>query len=132
MPRRLSSEACIDRCQRCLISLGYSGILPIISSETSDCVFGPDEEFEAYQCAILAVEFALSSLWKHWGSGSRRRHRAKESTAAMVTAGVLSIETALSIVAKRARLMSQRCAIGKTGMVSINLPSAAGGGYSDG
>ncbi|KAF8443296.1 acyl transferase/acyl hydrolase/lysophospholipase [Boletus edulis BED1] len=60
-------RSCIDRCQRCLISLGYSGILPIISSETSDCVFGPDEEFEAYQCAILAVEFALFSLWKHWG-----------------------------------------------------------------
>lgn len=44
--------------------------------------------------------------------------------AAMVTAGVLSIETALSIVAKRARLMSQRCAIGKSGMISISLPSA--------
>ena len=42
----------------------------------------------------------------------------------MVTAEVLSIETALSIVAKRARLMSQACAIGKTGMISINLPSA--------
>lgn len=42
----------------------------------------------------------------------------------MVTADVLSIETALSIVAKRARLMSQACATGKTGMISINLPSA--------
>ncbi|KAF8125144.1 acyl transferase/acyl hydrolase/lysophospholipase [Boletus edulis] len=118
-------RSCIDRCQRCLISLGYSGILPIISSETSDCVFGPDEEFEAYQCAILAVEFALSSLWKHWGvvPAAVIGQSLGEYTA-MVTAGVLSIETALSIVAKRARLMSQRCAIGKTGMVSINLPSA--------
>ena len=60
-------RSCIDRCQRCLLSLGYPGILPIISSETSDCVFGADEEFEAYQCAILAVEFALATLWKHWG-----------------------------------------------------------------
>ena len=42
----------------------------------------------------------------------------------MVTADVLSIETALSIVAKRARLMSGACSVGKTGMVSINLPSA--------
>ena len=41
----------------------------------------------------------------------------------MVTAGVLSIETALSIVAKRARLMSRGCALGKTGMVSITLSS---------
>lgn len=44
--------------------------------------------------------------------------------AAMVTADVMSIETALSIVAKRARLMSRACAMGKTGMVSITLPSA--------
>ena len=44
--------------------------------------------------------------------------------AAMVTADVLSIETALSIVAKRARLMSRACAIGKTGMMSVTLPSA--------
>lgn len=58
---------CIDRCQRCLLSLGYPGILPIISSETCNYVFGADEEFEAYQCAILAVEFALATLWKHWG-----------------------------------------------------------------
>lgn len=43
--------------------------------------------------------------------------------AALVTANVLSIETALSIVAKRARLMSQACAMGKTGMISISLPS---------
>lgn len=60
-------RSCIDRCQRCLLSLGYPGILPIISSETSDYAFGADEEFEAYQCAILAVEFALATLWKHWG-----------------------------------------------------------------
>ncbi|KAF8443300.1 acyl transferase/acyl hydrolase/lysophospholipase [Boletus edulis BED1] len=102
-------RSCIDRCQRCLISLGYSGILPIISSETSDCVFGPDEEFEAYQCAILAVEFALSSLWKHWGVvPAAVIGQSLGEYATMVTAGVLS----------------QRYAIGKTGIVSINFPSA--------
>ena len=60
-------RSCIDRCQRYLHSLGYPGILPIISSETCDHVFGANEEFEAYQCAVLAVEFALATLWKHWG-----------------------------------------------------------------
>lgn len=60
-------RSCIDRCQRCLLSLGYPGILPIISSETSDYAFGVDEEFEAYQCAVLAVEFAIATLWKYWG-----------------------------------------------------------------
>lgn len=60
-------RSCIDRCQRCLLSLGYPSILPIISSETPDYAFGADEEFEAYQCAVLAVEFALATLWRHWG-----------------------------------------------------------------
>ena len=60
-------RSCIDRCQRCLRSLGYPGILPIISPETRDYSFGADEEFEAYQTAVLAVEFALATLWKHWG-----------------------------------------------------------------
>lgn len=57
----------IDRCQRCLLSLGYPGILPIISSKSCDYVLSSDEEFETYQCAVLAVEFALATLWKHWG-----------------------------------------------------------------
>lgn len=59
-------RSCIDRCQRYLLSLGYPGILPIISSETRDYVLSSDE-FEACQCAVLAVEFALATLWKHWG-----------------------------------------------------------------
>ncbi|KAG6370851.1 acyl transferase/acyl hydrolase/lysophospholipase [Boletus reticuloceps] len=118
-------RSCIDRCQHCLISLGYPRILPIISSDTSGCISGSDEEFEVYQCAILAVEFALASLWKHWGVvPAAVIGQSLGEYAAMVTAGVLSIETALSIVAKRAHLMSQRCAIGKAGMASINLPSA--------
>ncbi|KAG8214315.1 putative polyketide synthase [Butyriboletus roseoflavus] len=118
-------RSCIDRCHRCLLSLGYPGILPIISSETCDYVFTADEEFEAYQCAVLAVEFALATLWKHWGvvpAGAIGQSLGEY--AAMVTADVLSIETALSIVAKRGRLMSQACAIGKTGMISVSLPSA--------
>ncbi|KAF8549493.1 putative polyketide synthase [Imleria badia] len=116
---------CIDRCQRCLVSLGYPGFLPIISSEACNYVFGADEEFEAHQCAILAVEFALATLWKHWGVVPVGViGQSLGEYAAMVTADVLSIETALSIVAKRARLMSRGCAIGETGMVSVNLSSA--------
>jgi acyl transferase domain-containing protein len=60
-------KACIDRCQNYLISLGYPGILPIIAPESCDYVLPPDAEFEAHQSAVLALEFALSSLWKHWG-----------------------------------------------------------------
>ncbi|KAH0826248.1 putative polyketide synthase [Lanmaoa asiatica] len=86
--------------------------------------FGADEEFEAYQCAVLAVEFGLATLWKHWGVvPAGVIGQSLGEYAAMVTADVLSIETALSIVAKRARLMSQACAVGKTGMISIGLPS---------
>ncbi|KAF8549489.1 hypothetical protein OG21DRAFT_1525769 [Imleria badia] len=60
---------------------------------------------------------------KHWGvvpAGVIRQSLGEY--AAIVTAGVLSIETALSIVAKRARLTSRLCAIEKT--LSINLSFA--------
>ncbi|KAG9308914.1 putative polyketide synthase [Chiua virens] len=118
-------RSCINRCQRFLLSLGYPGILPVISSENSDYALGTNDEFEAYQCAVLAVEFALATLWKHWGViPAGVIGQSLGEYAAMVTADVLSIETALSIVAKRARLMSQACAVGRTGMVSVALASA--------
>ncbi|KAF8836384.1 putative polyketide synthase [Paxillus ammoniavirescens] len=115
-------KACIDRCQNYLISLGYPGILPMIAPEHCDYVLPPNAEFEAHQSAVLALEFALSSLWKHWGlvpAGAIGQSLGEY--AAMVTAEVLSIETALSIVAKRARLMAQACAFETTGMLSVSL-----------
>ncbi|KAG6867204.1 hypothetical protein C0993_005778, partial [Termitomyces sp. T159_Od127] len=41
--------------------------------------------------------------------------------AALVIAGVISLENALRIVAYRVRLMVQRCAMYETGMIAINL-----------
>ncbi|KAF9219881.1 putative polyketide synthase [Gyrodon lividus] len=115
-------KSCIDRCQNHLISLGYPGILPIIVPESCDYVLAPDAEFQAHQSAVLALEFALSSLWKHWGLiPTGVIGQSLGEYAAMVTAEVLSIETALSIVAKRARLMAQACAFERTGMLSVNL-----------
>ena len=74
MPRHQSSD---------VLSIGVSAAsflsaTPVSSPsshQSSDSVLGADEEFEAYQRAILAVEFALATPWKHWG-GSCWRHRA--------------------------------------------------------
>ncbi|KIK97930.1 hypothetical protein PAXRUDRAFT_807021 [Paxillus rubicundulus Ve08.2h10] len=115
-------KTCIDRCQNYLISLGYPGILSVIAPESCDYVLPPGAEFEAHQSAVLALEFALSSLWKHWGLvPAGVIGQSLGEYAAMVTAEVLSIETALSIVAKRARLMAQACAFETTGMLSVSL-----------
>lgn len=57
----------IDRCHEYLVSLGYPGVLAIISPESCRHTLSREEEFQAYQSAILSLEFALATLWKHWG-----------------------------------------------------------------
>ncbi|KAH7885548.1 putative polyketide synthase [Phlebopus sp. FC_14] len=117
-------RSCIDRCHAYLLTLGYSGVLPIVVPHATCDVLSPDAEFEANQCAVLALEFALASLWQHWGlvPSGVIGHSLGEY-AAMVIAEVLTIETALSIVAKRARLMVQVCALGNTGMLAVGIGS---------
>ncbi|KIJ60216.1 polyketide synthase [Hydnomerulius pinastri MD-312] len=118
-------KGCVDRCHDYLVSLGYNGILAIIAPQTCQDPLPQEAEFEAYQSAVLALEFALSSLWRHWGLiPTGVIGQSLGEYAAMVTADVLSIETALSIVAKRARLMAQACPFGQTGMLSISLSSS--------
>lgn len=43
--------------------------------------------------------------------------------AALVTAGVLSLDDALKLVSGRAWLMEQRCKTGETGMLAVRMPS---------
>ncbi|KAF9240177.1 putative polyketide synthase [Melanogaster broomeanus] len=97
---------------------------PVFKSCIDRCILPITTEFEARQSAILALEFALSSLWKYWGLvPAGVIGQSLGEYAAMVTAEILSIETALSIVAKRARLMAHACPIEGTGMLSVSLAS---------
>ena len=72
----------------------------------SDPGTSPIMEAAYAQPAILALEYALASMWRSWGvePGLVYGHSLGEYAAACV-AGVLRVEDAMEIVARRARLM---------------------------
>jgi acyl transferase domain-containing protein len=57
----------IDECQSILMSLGFRGILDIITAQDCDGRLDEVEKFEAYQTAIFSLEYGLSRLWISWG-----------------------------------------------------------------
>jgi phthiocerol/phenolphthiocerol synthesis type-I polyketide synthase E len=74
------------------------------------------------QPALLAVEYALASLWLSWGvePESMFGHSVGEYTVAAL-AGVMSIEEALRLVAVRGQLMRQ---IAPGAMLAVSRPGA--------
>ncbi|KAJ7022589.1 putative polyketide synthase [Mycena alexandri] len=111
----------IDECQRILTTAGFPGVLAIILG-TAESGLAPLEEFQAFQAAIFALQYGLAALWVSWGllPTAVVGHSLGEY-AAMVSAGVLAVKDALLIVAHRARLMVQKCAIDSTAMIAVNL-----------
>lgn len=57
----------VDDCHLFLTSKGFPGILPIILAGTYGSGLTAREEFESYQTAIFALQYALVHLWKSWG-----------------------------------------------------------------
>ncbi|KAF7371094.1 Non-reducing polyketide synthase terA [Mycena sanguinolenta] len=126
MGRRLYRESdlfrrCIDECEAILTTSGFLGVLPIILGTGQSGLY-PMEEFEVYQVATFALEYALAELWVSWNliPAAVVGHSLGEY-AALVTAGVLTMKDALLMVARRARLMVQKCPINATGMLAVNL-----------
>jgi acyl transferase domain-containing protein/nucleoside-diphosphate-sugar epimerase len=90
-----------------------------------DLLFNPDYEEQIHQTeyaqpVIFAVEYALASLWKHWGVQPTvlLGHSIGELVAACF-AGVFTLEDALKIVVARGRFMQH--APGHGMMYSTNL-----------
>jgi acyl transferase domain-containing protein len=57
----------IDECHNILIAAGFPGVLAIITAGADGSGLAVPEEFEAYQAAIFALEYALAKLWMSWG-----------------------------------------------------------------
>ncbi|PBK92884.1 putative polyketide synthase [Armillaria gallica] len=112
----------IDECHSFLTASGFCGVLPIIAPGPDGTGLTETEEFEAYQAAIFALEYALAKLWMSWGVKPTAvvGHSLGEY-AALVIANVLSLRGALTIIAHRVRLMVTKCAVSSTSMIAVNL-----------
>ncbi|TFK62374.1 polyketide synthase [Pluteus cervinus] len=115
----------VDECESLLKSAGYPGVLAIISPSQGSSL-SELEEFEAYQAAIFTLQYALMELWSSWGVKPVGvvGHSLGEY-AALLAAGVVSLQDALSIVAYRARLMVTKCQLRASGMLAVNLGSGS-------
>ncbi|KAH8088988.1 ketoacyl-synt-domain-containing protein [Cristinia sonorae] len=113
----------VDECHAKLVSWGFSGVLNVIAPrDGSD--HHQDTDIQMFQSAVFVLEYALWVLWTSWGvqADAVAGHSLGEY-AALVAAGVLSLDDALKLVAERARFMVQKCAQGRTGMLAVKASS---------
>ncbi len=108
----------IQECDRILKSLTHWSLLQELAAPEN---ISRLQDTEVAQPAILAIQVALTALWRSWGiePAAVVGHSLGEITAAYV-AGVFTLETALRIVVQRASLMQQ--ATGKGKMAAIGMP----------
>ncbi|KAK0449459.1 hypothetical protein EV421DRAFT_1900141 [Armillaria borealis] len=119
-------KSAIDECESFLKKNNFPGVLPIITSNGESSGLAPVEEFEANQAAIFALEYGLVKLWMSWGvTRTAVVGHSLGEYAAHVIAGVLSLESALILVAHRVCIMMHTCELDTTGMIAINLGSGA-------
>lgn len=111
----------ILHCEHILVQANYPSILPIIQSRGLSMESLADHGIVATHCAVFAVEYALARLWISWGirPDALLGHSLGEY-AAFVIAGVLSVEDAILIIARRAKLVEGLCELGTSGMLSVN------------
>ncbi|TRX91490.1 hypothetical protein FHL15_007714 [Xylaria flabelliformis] len=112
----------VYRCDRILKSNGFPGCLEIIESEETMSDQPKDPlKLQAFQSAIFALEISLSQLLMSWNILPQAviGHSLGEY-AALVTAGVLDLDSGILLVARRAQLMISRCEIGSTSMLAVN------------
>jgi acyl transferase domain-containing protein len=101
---RIYREA-IDRCAGILEPHLGTDIRKVIFVDRGDARIN---ETRLTQPALFVTEYALASLWRHWGITPKALlgHSIGEYVAAHL-AGVLSLEGALKVVAARGRLMQE-------------------------
>ncbi|KAI0646070.1 hypothetical protein C8Q79DRAFT_1110792 [Trametes meyenii] len=113
--------ACIvDQCHCKLLTLGFPGILHVFRD--SPCQVDDDDgrQFQSLQVALFVLEYALAQVWISWGVRPRAVvGQSFGEFAALTVAGVLTVDDALTVVARRAEAMASQCAPNSSGMTSV-------------
>ncbi|EED21054.1 polyketide synthase, putative [Talaromyces stipitatus ATCC 10500] len=124
MGKQLLSTATVFRekvteCDQILQQLGLPSVIPdidgtFVPAATSDFVLWS-------QIACFIVEYTLACLWLSFGIQPDViiGHSLGEY-AAMAISEALSVKDALTIVVRRAQLMTKSCELGKTGMIACD------------
>lgn len=98
-------------------------LVDLLYSSASDQTAGQVDQTIYTQPALFALEYALATLWRHWGIEPTMvmGHSVGELVAACI-AGVMSLEDSLKLVAERARLMQALPPNG--GMIAVDASEA--------
>ena len=111
----------ILQCNLVLVQAGHCSILPLIQRQDTGTGSLDDHGILETHCAVFAVEYALARLWISWGvrPDAVFGHSLGEY-AAFVVANVLTMEDAISIIARRAVVIEEMCEHGASTMLSVN------------
>ncbi|KAI0103346.1 hypothetical protein GGR51DRAFT_573276, partial [Nemania sp. FL0031] len=113
-------RAIVERCDDTLTQNGFPAVTPFLSNPlSSDMKIQAENEIIVAQCALFVLEFALARVWIQWGlSPDVVVGHSIGEYAAMATSGVLDVQDALLLIARRAQLIATKCVPGTSGMVT--------------
>lgn len=129
----------VNHCERLIEKMGFPSVIGMIDG-TYNFQEGQVSTYIS-QVACFVVQYSLAKMWLSWNVTPRLvlGHRlvppqliptvkplvliacSLGEFAALVTAGVLSLEDGLRFVATRARLMAEHCSPNETGMLTCSI-----------
>ena len=106
-----------------LVKHGFPKIQTYINGSTEFSELPPDQRAIVEQIACFSLEYALAKLWMCWGVNPDMvvGHSIGEY-AALAISGILTMESALLLVAKRASLMTRLCGT-QSRMCAVSMES---------
>jgi acyl transferase domain-containing protein len=114
-------RAALDRCAELSKDLLPTPLFDVIFAKDSTLL----DQTQYSQPAIFSIEYALSEMWKAKGVTPAYvlGHSVGEFAAA-VTAGIMSVEDGMRLIAARGRLMTSECKAGVGVMKAVFSPQA--------